>query len=109
MQVVVQTVNFIQATGLNHRQFNSLLRDKAFFIYVGKLKTLCANNPFPVSLNQEQIQGGNWGDHPPKTYESNFFHYDFVHFGKQHLRLRPVCHPLFCHSSVVKYTSSLLQ
>jgi len=63
MQVVVRTVNFIRVTGLNHRQFNSLLRDKAFFICVGKLKTLCANNHFQVSLNQERIQGG--GDRPP--------------------------------------------
>jgi len=66
MQVVVRTVTFIRATGLNHHQFNSLLRDKAFFICVGKLKTLSANNHFQVSLNQERIQGGgDWGDRPP--------------------------------------------
>jgi len=66
MQVVVRTVNFIRATGLNHCQFNSLLSDKAFFIYMGKLKTLCANNNFQVSLNQGQIQGGgDWRDCPP--------------------------------------------
>jgi len=55
VQVVVRTVNFIRATGLNHCQFNSLLSDKAFFIYVGKFKTLCANNHFQVSLNQGRI------------------------------------------------------
>jgi len=38
MQVVVRTVNFIRARGLDHRRFDSLLSDKAFFIYVGKLK-----------------------------------------------------------------------
>ena len=27
--------------------------------------------------------GGDWGDRPPKTYESNFIHHNFVHFGKQ--------------------------
>ena len=32
-------------------QFDSLLSDKAFFIYEGKLKTLCANNHFQISLN----------------------------------------------------------
>jgi len=26
--------------------------------------------------------GGDWGDRPPKTYESNFFHHEFVQFGK---------------------------
>jgi len=51
MQMVVRTVNFIRITGLDHRQFDSLLSDKAFFIYVGKLKTLGANNHFQISLN----------------------------------------------------------
>jgi len=51
MQVVVRTVNFIRTTGLDHREFDSLLSDKSFFIYVGKLKTLCANNHFQMSLN----------------------------------------------------------
>jgi len=46
---------------------------------------------------------------PPKTYESNFIHHNFVRFGKQHSRYKAIFHPLFCHNSVVKYTSSLLQ
>jgi len=51
-----------------------------------------------------------WGDRPPQTYESNFFHHDFVQFGKQHSRLkRTFCLPVFYPSSVVKYTSSLWQ
>ena len=27
---------------------------------------------------------------PPKTYESNCFHHDFVQFGKQHLRYKAI-------------------
>jgi len=27
---------------------------------------------------------GDWGDHPPNTYGSNFIHHDFLQFGKQH-------------------------
>jgi len=42
-----------------------------------------------------------------KTYESNFVHHDFVQFVKQHSQW-PFCRPLFCHSSVVMYTSSPL-
>ena len=57
-----------------------------FFIYVGKLKTLCANNYFLASLNQGRIQGAR--SPPPKTYESNFSHHDFVQFGKQHSRYK---------------------
>jgi len=62
----------------------------------------------------------SWGIHrafgaiaPPKTYESNlsnFIYHDFVQFGKQHIRdIRTFFRPLFCHSNVVKYASSLLQ
>jgi len=35
-------------------------------------------------------KGGDWGDRPPKTYESNFFHHDFVQFGKQHSRYKAI-------------------
>jgi len=52
---------------------------------------------------------GDWDDRPPKTYESKFFHHDFAQFGKQYLRFKAILLPLFCHSSFVKYTSSLLQ
>jgi len=33
---------------------------------------------------------GDWGHRPPKTYESNFFHHDFVQFGKQHSRSKAI-------------------
>jgi len=35
-------------------------------------------------------EGGDWGDGPPKTYESNFFRHDFVQFGKQHSRCKAI-------------------
>jgi len=38
---------------------------------------------FCVTTMQGRIQGDDWGDRPPpKTYESNFIHHDFVQFGK---------------------------
>ena len=33
---------------------------------------------------------GDWGDRPPKTYESKSFHHDFVQFGKQHSRYQAI-------------------
>jgi len=44
---------------------------------------------------QGQIQWGDWGDRPPKTYTSNSFHHDFVQFGKQYLRYQAICLPFF--------------
>jgi len=46
---------------------------------------------------------------PSKTYKSNFIHHDFVQFGKQNSLFKAILPPLFCHSSVVMYTSSPLQ
>jgi len=44
---------------------------------------------------QGRIQGGDgWGDRPPKTYESNFVHHDFVQFGKQHSRYKVILPPI---------------
>jgi len=48
MQVVVWTVNFIRTITVSLTAFSVI---KRFFIYVGKLKTLCANNHFQISLN----------------------------------------------------------
>jgi len=40
---------------------------------------------------QGRIQGGgDRGDHSPKTYESNFIHYNFVQFRKQHSRYKAI-------------------
>ena len=53
-------------------------------------------------------RGGDWGDFPPKTYESNFFTVILNNSENIIRDIRPFCRPLFCHCSVVKYTSSLL-
>jgi len=52
----------------------------------------------PITANLAKVEcrggsrGGDWGDRPPKTYESNFFHHDFVQFGKTlHCQLRLDC------------------
>jgi len=38
---------------------------------------------FALRCATAQYQGrSDWGDRPPKTYESNFIHHDFVQFGK---------------------------
>jgi len=38
---------------------------------------------------------GDWGDHPPKNYESNFIHHNFVQFGKQHSRYKAILSSIF--------------
>jgi len=46
---------------------------------------------FKHNLSEKRNQGGSRGaPPPPKTYESNFFHHDFVQFGKQHSRYKAI-------------------
>jgi len=43
-------------------------------------------------------------------FESNFIHHDFFYNSENSIRdIRPFCHPLFCHSSFLRYTSSPLR
>jgi len=37
----------------------------------------------PVIMVVADPGGDDWGDRPPKTYESIFVHHDVVQFGKQ--------------------------
>jgi len=39
---------------------------------------------------QCRIQGSDWGDRPPKIYESNFIHHNFVQFGEEHSRYKSI-------------------
>jgi len=41
-------------------------------------------------IGRDGFRGGDWGNCPPKTYESNFFHHDFVQFGKQHSQYKTI-------------------
>jgi len=43
-----------------------------------------------TSLQVADPVGGNWDNHPPKTYESNFIHHNFVQIGKQHSRFKGI-------------------
>jgi len=62
-------------------------------------------------MNQGRIKRG--GDRPPKTYEINFIHHDFVQFGKQHSRYKAIlpsiilsqqcCEVCFIASSLSQY------
>jgi len=70
----------------------------------------CARTWSEASWIQRLIQRGAIGAiAPPKTYKSNFFTMMFYNSENSICDIRPVCRPLFCHSKVVKYTSSALQ
>jgi len=44
-----------------------------------------------ITARQGRIQGGgDWGNRPLKTCESNFIHHDFVQLGKQHSRYKAI-------------------
>jgi len=49
------------------------------------------------------------GNRPPKTYKLTLFTMIVYNSENSIRNTRPFCHPLFCHSSVVKCASSLLQ
>jgi len=52
---------------------------------------------------------GRLGRSPCKTYDSRFTYHDFIRFGKQRSRFKAILPSIVCQSSVVMYTSSLLQ
>jgi len=52
------------------------------------------NNSAHCALSTQSYRGGSrggdWGDRPSKTYESNFIHHDFLQFGKPHSRYKAI-------------------
>jgi len=53
--------------------------------------------------------GHDWGDRPLKPTKVTSCTLIFYNLENGIRDMRPLCSPLFCHSSVVKYISSLLQ
>jgi len=55
-----------------------------------KTETVLVRGPFRAMMvgyllyrsGEDPGGGGDWGDRPPKAYESNIFHHDFVQFRK---------------------------
>ena len=64
-----------------------------FFIYEGKLKTLCASNHFQVSLNQGRIQGAR--SPPIKPTKATSFTMILYNSENSIRDVRPVCRPFF--------------
>jgi len=54
-------------------------------------------------------EGAIWAIAPLKPTKITSFTILFYNSENSICDIRPFCRPLFCHSSVVKYTSSLLQ
>jgi len=74
-----------------------------------KVKLRSGKKIYQTLLKIRGYPGGRLGDRPPKTSENNFIHHDFLQFGKQHSRYKAILSSIVFHSSVVKYTSSILQ
>jgi len=64
---------------------------------------------FVHSTNTGADPGGGGAIAPSKTYKVTLFTMILYNLDNSIRDIRPFCHPLFCHGSVVKYSSSLLQ
>ena len=80
-------------TGKCHKISPDLRLDPSFF-FVTKL--------FQTGAAPE------WRSVPYKSYESNFIHRNLCNSENSIRAITSFCRPLFCHSSIVKYTSPLL-
>jgi len=80
--------------------------------FTWRVLPVCARflQPRWASRKQGRIQGGRLGQSPPlKPTKVTFFTMIFYNLENSIRDIRPFSRPLFCHSSVVKYTSCLLQ
>jgi len=78
--------------------------DKRSFRPSDAHNSVCTVNLYTVSVADPR---GDWGYRPSKTYENNLFTM-ILHNSENSIRdIKLFCRPLFCHSRVVKHTSSL--
>jgi len=98
---------------LSHSSLNTScfgLQQDAISKSVKNKNQLCIYCSLDIVDTGVDLEG--WSSQSPPSwnlYESNFFYNDSVQLGKQHSRWKAILRPLFCQSSVAKYTSSLLQ
>ena len=64
---------------------------------------VCLIYPGKAGYVYVSIRGVIKGNRPPKTYEDNFIHHDFLQFGKQCWRCKAILSSIVLHSSVVKH------
>jgi len=74
-----------------------------------KSTTIVSNRIIFYRCSQEGIRRAIGGIEPKKTTKVTLFTMNLYNLENSILDIRPFCRPLFCHSSVVKYTSSVLQ
>ena len=90
-------------------QFNKITKSSILFERIHFRN----NGGTSINIMNGLIRGGSrwsdWGDRPPEIYESNLIHHNFNNSKNSIRTIRAFFRPLFCHSSAVKYTSSLLQ
>jgi len=93
-------------TSYRHRRMSmkiqSRTQKKRFSLLLFKLRPNPVN--WDAAFNQGRIQEGAIA--PPKTYESSFFHNDFLQFGKQYSRYKTILPSIVLSQ---RYTSSALQ
>jgi len=82
-----------------------------FFTWNMQSRSISKDAPTIVNTwNQGRIRGGNWGNRPPlKPKKVTLFTMILCISESNICDIRQFCRPLFCHSSFIKYTSSLLQ
>jgi len=97
-------------TGEPEQSASKRSRENAYYERYVLIQVTCNMNAKGQTWNQGRIQRVAIGAiAPPRTTENNFIHHEFCQSENNIRDIRSFWRPLFCHSSVVKYTSCLLQ